>query len=622
MGSKTKIAIIDRGVDRSYHRLRNCQIEEVIISDTEEEISIENNLGHGTSIANLIHSKVPEIPIVSIKLSSKNAINSFLLAKAIDYCKSREDIKVINISLGLVTVHPSNVLFKSCWDCYQHNKVIVAAVYSDPNLLCYPAAFPFVIGVDIGLVQSSSAITYLGEGYINFLAKGIFMRMVDNDMTPKMGSGSSYATAFISAIFAQTLKKNPSWSISKLKKYFKGESNKVLPLRHTKQNRTGTVDGVTNLMKKLKNDAIQIDPCSTGKYALFPVNHNKIDTICRLRNYININITLLIGYPNVACPYPKLENIRYIPGLLSPKIFKYADTIVLDNFIDQASQVNIIYGYHFIRLALEHHISFVFWDRKVHQILLDMIDEIGSLYKGNLYPIYQPIWDKQQLRHFTTFPLPTTKTLAFIGISSNSNTLANQMILKNILKKEKYAVKYLGTESFSRLLGAAQIFDINNLELPEPASLELWSIYYSNQIKALNFREEIDFIITGIETFWTNVSEREMVPDFDKLKFLQATQSKFYIISIGGEDQIEAIERNLSILYNNIHSNVLFFAIDASLAIETKNWLDRNTNIPILNLSNMEDVNKALLIIKPIKAESNNRAISPNNFLNGIPIID
>lgn len=183
-----KIAIIDDGVnDGVFDKCKASYSYCITREGTRRYISQNKKISHGTICAAIIQQYTNYNNIlysIKIKKFNKNG-NIEYLVKAIDFC-IKNDIKVINLSLGSTDENDKYQIFQSISAAFAKGIIIVAALSND-NIITYPASFPIVIAAK----HSEKARTglYYYKKYDNFTI-GAFSRL-----SLKMCDGTKYVSA-------------------------------------------------------------------------------------------------------------------------------------------------------------------------------------------------------------------------------------------------------------------------------------------------------------------------------------------------------------------------------------------------------------------------------------------
>ena len=262
-----RIAIIDQGIEREHPRLKNCDLTQVTIhKEGNGNYAVSNghhddSSGHGTAIAAIVHGINPDVGLLSVKISTHDkSIKADIIAEAVQYCNNIDDIKVINLSLGIPTEEPPEELYDACKEASDKGKAVVASAYHFTAMNCYPAYFPFVFGVGIGLVPDKTKYAYRENDPINVLAKGSVQRVAWKNKTFRIANGTSYATAHFSGILSNLLEQEAVKDIHQLKKLVKrNASDKIYDLNRLKSGDKQVIEGISREQSyKLKRKLFSI----------------------------------------------------------------------------------------------------------------------------------------------------------------------------------------------------------------------------------------------------------------------------------------------------------------------------------------------------------------------------
>lgn len=222
---EVKIALIDTGV--STKRI-NPELLEPGKNYVFEGADTEDLNGHGTRVASLILGCVTEEEVLYPTASNARLIPLVYYSRYASavpknggieaICQAIYDAvdlygcKVINISSG-VTV-PDERLEAAVSYAEEHNVIVVSAAgngnASAPERQYYPAAYDTVVGV--GAVNSAlEPSRFSQQSGVTVCAPGedISVASIKNSKAFETVSGTSYATAFVSALAANLLGKYP-----------------------------------------------------------------------------------------------------------------------------------------------------------------------------------------------------------------------------------------------------------------------------------------------------------------------------------------------------------------------------------------------------------------------------
>lgn len=371
------VAIIDEGLLMERFATQTAPVQEINIYESSA-INVDNTTDtmekrlHGTNIASIIGQVCPEASILSVRMVPLKTINVPLLCKALRFCAELPAVKVINISLGILSDNTySQELFECCRICYQNGKILVAAAHFNGKKKCYPAAFPFVYGVGAGMISNINEYSYIGEGYINILAKGIHQRLLYENDKYILRGGTSYATAAFSGIICKRLANQPKESGDNLQDYIRNGGTNTLTLHYLpdyEPDETTTHIPATEINSHWKClsyalDHIPLkDPSVFGEQLLF-----------------NMSYFLQGDTPEIT--YPGIPNLK---PLISAKLFSRVNTLLIGNFFDNTHLLNVYFGYTLIRQFITHNGNFIVSDEYIANVIRKTVLLFGSRFNGQI----------------------------------------------------------------------------------------------------------------------------------------------------------------------------------------------------------------------------------------------
>lgn len=565
MGS---IAIIDSGVDTLHPRLKNCRFRGCSFVHTKDGIvredSFEDTFGHGTAVAAIIHKTLPEEKLYIVKTSStEGGLNEKLLCAAIDWCIKEENIRIINISLGIDTNSPPAELFELCRKAYDKGIYICASNNNLPDRETYPAYFPGVFGVTTGLVKNKSVYKFLESEYpINVLAKGTTQRLAWSNQSFKITSGSSFATAHFTTILGNLILSRPRITREEVIRCLEiGSDNNIEILQHFGDKNEVPVNELPDEEEGNKVFNIQNYFTGVNKIALFPASEKEMGTILNFRDHIPYEITTLYDYPR-SFKKNDSHGRNEIMDRIAEEDFTKFDTLVIGYFLDQLFDNNIKYGYDLIRLGFKSNKNFVVWDRFVYQYLnaQKKLPENES-YSGTIY--MHAIVDEtfQRVNAFRFLPETKSIVLMVVGTSNKQGKITAQMQLKKILSGEGYKVSHLSTGPQGGILGAEFVFPYGHestVYLPS----NRWSVFLPTVLKGIGKYNSPHIILTGTQgKFLPRSKSKTELRDpslLNSLNYYRSIQPDGVIIAVNPEDSIELIKNVIHEVTSFSNTRILF----------------------------------------------------------------
>ena len=148
-GRKVKVAVVDSGINAHHSHVQRVSGGVGITCDGAGTIAFNDDYrdyqGHGTAIAGILRSKVPDVELYSVKVFAERLrTDSRVLAAAIRSCIAN-DIRIINLSLGTHQNSVSDPLRHACEVAAERDIILVAAGAEGERI--FPASFPCVVSV-------------------------------------------------------------------------------------------------------------------------------------------------------------------------------------------------------------------------------------------------------------------------------------------------------------------------------------------------------------------------------------------------------------------------------------------------------------------------------------------
>lgn len=145
-----RIATIDTGVNLEHPDLINKNIVCKRIDDNGVVSLLQGNsdkIGHCTAICGILTQQCNVEITVFKAFDFFDEINEELFISVLDYICQNEHFDILNLSFGTSALSQYNKLKQVCKTISKNGTLIVAS-FSNYGNVTYPAAWPFVIGVD------------------------------------------------------------------------------------------------------------------------------------------------------------------------------------------------------------------------------------------------------------------------------------------------------------------------------------------------------------------------------------------------------------------------------------------------------------------------------------------
>ncbi|MCC6545670.1 S8 family serine peptidase [Candidatus Sumerlaeota bacterium] len=226
-GKGTTIALVDSGVDASHPGLSAASVEGVVLHTVAGNIIAERDAvgdlaGHGTACAGRILTLAPESRILSCRvLSSSLASTSRLLLGALEWLLTRDDVDVVNLSLGTPN-RAFGLEIAHAVDQFYARGICVVASAGPAERPDYPAMFSGPVSVEAAACSDDEELVYRRGSIIEFGARGIDVPVLWSGGRRASVSGSSFAAPLVAGRLARfkALRRNLSvWEQKTLLQY-------------------------------------------------------------------------------------------------------------------------------------------------------------------------------------------------------------------------------------------------------------------------------------------------------------------------------------------------------------------------------------------------------------------
>lgn len=228
LGQGILVAVLDTGVDVDHQDLK----ANLDLANAWNFVDGNNNArdadGHGTMVAGVIGAitnngigiagVASKVKILPIKVLTSKGGSSFNVDRAILYAADK-GARVISMSLGGSTSQVTRLLDQLAIEsALRRNVVLVAAAGNDnSNTRVYPAAYDGVIAVS-AIDQTGKKASFSNYGsWISMAAPGVSIVSTLLNQQYGSGSGTSFATPFVSAAAAIVLSRFPTLTPSQVK---------------------------------------------------------------------------------------------------------------------------------------------------------------------------------------------------------------------------------------------------------------------------------------------------------------------------------------------------------------------------------------------------------------------
>ncbi len=516
-----KIAILDSGLKTCHPAISGKQFELVRIWEngtiSNEEKDGEDIFGHGTAIYNIYRSRLPEAYITCYKIQDgfEEADENCLIA-ALEKILEEQDYDLINISLG--TTCFSSRLYDLCEQISRKGSVLVAAFDND-GAISYPAAYPFVIGVDSSdNCNNRNQIEYVHSNLVNIRANGKYQRLAWVNPDYILLGGSSFACAHVGVIIADFIQKGVA-----------GYENMLSALRKAAVREIGFVNRSGSKRKTL---------FPIQKAAIVPFN-KEIHSIVRYSDLLGFEIEGIYDYkysPHIgATP----DHLLHTDSLSFNRKIQNIDHIEWDNFdtlivghLEHYGKLTNRESAHteLINKALNHH-------KKVFSF------DVNKEFEDN-DNVYYPLIDQRNLQDncFGKLYKLNKPIIGVFGTSSKQGKYTLQLAMRRQLLKMGWHLGQIGTEPTGELFGMDCSFPMGYNSSVNLTGGE--SIVYINNALADLCKKDVDLIMIGSQSNTVPYSYANLAYyPLTQINLLMAAQPDVVVLCVNPFDDDNYIER-------------------------------------------------------------------------------
>ncbi|HSL56693.1 MAG TPA: S8 family serine peptidase [Acidimicrobiales bacterium] len=215
-GRGVRVAIVDSGIEADHPDLDDCVdrdggVEMVVEPDgtvSERRGAHDDDVGHGTACAGIIHRIAPEASITSVKV-----LGPGLTGKAVAFLGGltwavQQGFDVINLSLGTTRREWAHPFHEICDRAYFQGSVVVTAANNLPRT-SFPSLYASVVSVASSLSTDPFRFHHNPDPPTEFLAPGVNVEVSWRAGGRITATGNSYAAPHIAGIVALIRSKHP-----------------------------------------------------------------------------------------------------------------------------------------------------------------------------------------------------------------------------------------------------------------------------------------------------------------------------------------------------------------------------------------------------------------------------
>lgn len=544
MVTKIRVAIVDTGINEKHKDLISADIEKYEYDYAEDKIKISQELqddyGHGTGCAWIIHKHAPTCKLISIQVLDKVGIGKEEGVIAALYWCLDNDINIINLSLG--TFSPKYMQdFIKIGKLAEEKNVLISAAYSDTNSRPIPARLINFYGV------KSDAYINKDKYWIDNEKKDVWA----NGGMQKIGwgngsytfiSGSSFANAHFCGIIAN--------KIAKMKK------------RHIKIQDI-IMNNAQNSISKEKANVSEADIIkhngarfSMEKVLIFPFT-KEVHSLLRFEKQRTFDIIGIVDFSTslrVGQDAYRLLNINTHQKLIISKdITEYidaCDTILISrtSTFEKYTDYNILKQV--VKCAIEHNkniYSLEYLDFSMYPDLYDVAESKGLKIRHPMLSERELESAKQYILQYDRFG-SDIPIIGVFGTGSQQGKFTVQLTIREVFKNCGYKVVNLGTEIESEIQGLESFYP---MEIEQSIKFDKWEMieYLQGEIRRLELLNP-DMIVVGAQSGVIPYSYSIGEPNYTlpSLAFLMGTLPQCYILTFNISDSMEYVKSTIQVL--------------------------------------------------------------------------
>ena len=577
---KVDAVIIDSGVNNLLSRRI---IDGINLSGVGDKDDIHDNIGHGSSVLNLILTKSPNASVYMIKVCNDyNGFSFDKLCAALEYIISADiTCKILNISMGIIRLDNYSRLHDLVTKIRDKGMVIVSA-YSNQGIISYPAGFEEVIGVDSStLCLKRDEFEFVDDSVVNIRASSSYFHAFDADERKILASGSSYATANLTGILLQhTINYKGddyyNYCLQVLRKT-------AIRLYTTTDNCYHTHDKSDKSNCYLHNhDKVDLQEWKSFRFlttkpkaVVFPFN-KEIHSMARFETMLELEV---MGFYDYRISLNNNKNIRDIIGKechdrIVNSITELDWTSEFELFVcGHCNEAQSITHNDILRQIIDNCLKF---NKKLYCFddPRPYLTEVSNNVSENFF---YPHIDKANIKpnRFDKLRKSSKPVVGVYGTSSKQGKYTLQLYLRKFLKEKGFRVGELGTEPHGYLFGFDFVYpmgynssvSVDKNEAVKVLNEAIWEIEMKDP----------DIIITGCQSSTVPYNVNIIANlNFTSYEFLIGTAPDAAILCVNPFDSVSYIKKSIKFIESVGNATVIalvLFPVDRSENI----FIDRKT---------------------------------------------
>jgi len=541
MGKKIEIALIDSGVGESVVFCENAfsgySVKNHLGTYKVAKDSCLDEIGHGTAVISILNDNLKGV-IFSVFKIYDNVLESeeerllFTLKYILDNCL----FDVIHISSGLIQSERYNELYSTCEKIARQGSIIVAAFDNDGSI-SYPAAFPFVIGVDLSDNHlSHTEHEYVENSVINIRASSSFHRLKWTKPATILAQGTSFSSAYISLKVIDMI----MHGCTTLNSILEG-------LKHSAKN-------VYDEPSYCPYDATFVNDIK--KAIAFPFN-KEMHSLASFVNCLKFEIVGFYDSKYSLVVGKSISEVLHHANNRGEKRIQDIDTLDWESDFD-----TVILGHCSILNATtkRNWSQYIVGEALKHGKKVFSFEEIEANKSEIItaHNIYYPrvILDMVPKNRFGKLRSVGKPVLGILGTSSQQGKFTLQLRLRQMFFADGYKVAQLGTEPQSQLFGFDRVFPTGFNSTVKTHGIQ--SITLLNEYIWEISKDDADIVLIGSQSGtvpyeFTHLSQFPLYQD----EILLGTQPDYIVLCINPHDDIDYISRSIKYIEGLIETKVI-----------------------------------------------------------------
>ena len=525
---KFTVVVLDTG--KSIDQIPICSYE---IKEDNSNYLVEKNeaidyIGHGTAIIDIIKKELSDdVDIICVKMFDNDyAIKEEKFIFSLEFIYSSISCDILHISSGICQCDNYKSLYNICKKIYDRGTIIVSA-FDNTGAVSFPAAFPFVIGVDTTDSRLDKKEFEVVEGSIvNVRTTNSSFRVKWTTPPTAIVWGSSFSSVYITVKLVEYLRTGCSNKIDSIMSYLKDHSRKIYP---------NSVSAHNN----------ELSPLIIKKAIIFPFN-KEIHSLARFESMLEFKVVNFFDTKyggKIGKSIKKVLNLKTD----SDKQIKNIEELNWDDKFD-----TLILG-HCEELSKLSHFDWMEWVVKKaseHSKQIYSFDNITKYCNNITIKYAYPKVDNKMcpINHFGKLYFVNKPVLAILGTSSKQGKYTLQLSLRQELQKIGYNVGQLGTEPSGQLFGFDKVYPMGYNSTVSISGFNAISLL-NKWMWEISIENDPDIILVGgqsgtIPYSFTNLNQ---IP-LNQLEFLLGIRPDSVVLCINAHDEIDYIKRTIYVI--------------------------------------------------------------------------